>query len=445
MKITSYIFILVMLFCGACNKFVETKLPVNQIPAATVFSTDKSVESALLGAYGNIANVYEATVQESMLFADELTMLNASGQGLDAQENTYTPVEDFQFFTNYYNCIYNDNAIIEALADPAPGLTPAVVKRVKGESLFLRGFAYFQLVNFYGGVPLVKTTDVQVSAYLGNAPVDSIYNSIISDMTAAAGLLTDDYPTTDRIRANRQVVNAFLAKVQLNRKNWAAAETAASAVIASPLYEMNNDLSAVFINGSSETLWELWNQNGYTTLAQTLIPYTDPTTVYYRIRPGLLDAFENNDGRKDTWIKAGEGAGASDYYPYKYKSTPNGGDQEYLIFMRLAEQYLIRAEARAQQDHVSDGLDDLNEVRHRAGLPDATAATKEELLDKIMQERRIELAFEGCNRWFDLNRTGQTAAVLKPIKTGFLDRAVLLPFPDAILSFNKNLKQNKGY
>jgi hypothetical protein len=445
MKITSYIFIMVMLFCGACNKFVETRLPVNQIPATTVFSSDKSLESALSGAYGDIANVYESSTLNSMLFSDELSYLNASGQILDAQENTYTPVEDFTYFTNYYNCIYNDNAIIEALADPAPGLTPSVVKRVKGESLFLRAFAYFQLVNFYGGVPLVRTTDVQVSAYLGNAPVDSIYSNIISDLTESAGLLTDDYPTTDRIRANRQVANAFLAKAQLYRQHWAEAETAASTVIGSSLYGMNNDLSLVFANGSRETLWELWNENGYTSLAQTLIPYTNPTTVYYRIRPGLLSAFESGDGRKSVWTKAGEGSASSDFYPYKYRSTPSGGSTEYLIFMRLAEQYLIRAEARAQQDHIPEGLEDLNEVRHRAGLPDATAASKEELLGKIMQERRIELAFEDCSRWFDLNRTGQTAAVLKPIKSGFMDRAVLLPFPDAILSFNKNLQQNKGY
>jgi len=142
--------------------------------------------------------------------------------------------------------------------------------------------------------------------------------------------------------------------------------------------------------------------------------------------------------------------------PYKYRSytssttsDPDNSRKENSTVLRLAEQYLIRAEARAQQNKLDLAIADVDVIRARAGLPlianTNPSISKTALLDAIMQERRVELFTEWGHRWFDLKRTGKALAVLSAIKPGFTSDDLLYPIPESELNKNPFLEQNPGY
>jgi len=132
---------------------------------------------------------------------------------------------------------------------------------------------------------------------------------------------------------------------------------------------------------------------------------------------------------------------------YKQKSTNMGPMlAEDDVVMRLAEQYLIRAEANAALGKTSESAADLNVLRRRAGLRDLPSdMTKEQLVLQVEKERRAELFVEG-HRWFDIVRTGRANAVFGAAKPAtWKPHAVLLPIPQAEMDLNQNLVQNPGY
>jgi hypothetical protein len=164
----------------------------------------------------------------------------------------------------------------------------------------------------------------------------------------------------------------------------------------------------------------------------------------------LLNSFEANDKRKTAWLGSVMAFGNIYYFPYKYKSSNAPGTAtEYLMIMRLAEQYLIRAEARANLSKIAEGLSDLNTIRTRAGLPDTTTNNPTQLLNLIYHERQVELFTELGQRWFDLKRTNTANTVMNfvtPLKGGTWQATdQLYPVPVADISMNPNLVQNPGY
>src|SRR5690606_32440618 len=161
------------------------------------------------------------------------------------------------------------------------------------------------------------------------------------------------------------------------------------------------------------------------------------------LHENLLGAMEDDDLRRTHWI--GEVTDGTNYWYYssKYKQNPGA---EYSTVLRLAEQYLIRAEARAQQNNSIGAQEDLNSIRNRAGLPDTAALTQEALLEAVLQERRVELMLEQGHRWFDLKRHNRADAVLAPIKPAWRPTNILLPIHETELLMNPNLNpQNNGY
>jgi hypothetical protein len=431
----------------SCKKFVDTPLPTDKIPSDAALNSDASLVAACSGAYASVLNIASTTVVLTNLFADDMLISNATSTNLQAQENTYDPTTpDYGFFSNYYKAIYNANLILETL-EKSNNVTPAVSQQIKGECKFLRAFCYYRLASIYGNPPLVLTSDVTGSALIGNTPKEQIYESIIADLQDAKLLLTEVYPSADRVRANKYAATALLARIYLLKQDWVNAEAEASSAIgATTLYNLPSDLNTVFLKGSPETIWQLWNVNGNVPFATTFIPSTT-STVFYQLRVGLVNAFEATDKRKAAWIKAGTGAASANYYPFKYKqrAAATGTSTEYQVMLRLGEQYLIRAEARAQQNKVEEGLADLNKIHLRANVLPIVSLERLDLLLKIEQERRLELMTEEGLRWFDLNRTGRTAFWLSPIKPTFKPRAVLLPYYVDYLIANPNLKQNSDY
>ncbi|HEY3404724.1 MAG TPA: RagB/SusD family nutrient uptake outer membrane protein, partial [Ohtaekwangia sp.] len=163
------------------------------------------------------------------------------------------------------------------------------------------------------------------------------------------------------------------------------------------------------------------------------------------VTQGLYDAFEPTDNRRAQWVGSFTNGTTTWYFPHKYKVAAATAVTEYEMMLRLAEQYLIRAEARAQLENISGAQEDLNAIRSRAGLAGTDADDKAALLLAIEQERKAELFAECGHRWLDLKRTGRADAILDPLKTDWQSADALFPIPDAERELNPNLTQNDGY
>jgi len=152
--------------------------------------------------------------------------------------------------------------------------------------------------------------------------------------------------------------------------------------------------------------------------------------------------------RKNKWIKDVVVAGQRYYYPYKYRiRTTSASGSEYNVVLRFAEQYLIRAEARAMQNNNTGAAEDINTIRIRAGLtPVPGNSTPAECLDIVQKERRVELFSEWGHRWFDLKRTGSINTVLQSVKgSNWQPTDQFYPIPFSEIQKNPSLAQNQGY
>src|SRR5690606_35892880 len=163
----------------------------------------------------------------------------------------------------------------------------------------------------------------------------------------------------------------------------------------------------------------------------------------------FLESFEPGDLRRTHWVGAfTNDEGVTLFYPFKYKETFNSTDAslEYSVVFRLAEQYLIRAEARTHLGTIAGAQSDLNMIRNRAGLSNTTAMTESDLLTAIWHERKMELFTELGQRWFDLKRTNRGAEVLSQMTPSWNDTDYLFPIPTAELELKPYLQpQNDGY
>lgn len=452
---------LMMLSASACNKYVETPLPKNELVSGLVFTDDKTATAAVTGLYSdmNALNYQFANVLVSYLSAmqaDEMYYYTGYADYDVFRENRLLPSSTFpqRMFAAVYAYIYQTNACIEGLST-ATGLTASVKNQLLGEAYFTRSFLYFYLVNMYGDVPMITSTDYKVNGVKPRAPRAEIYNMIIANLKQAVELMGDDYPTGLRLRPNKAAANALLARTYLYNQQWALAEATATLVISDSRYSLLKDLNTVFLANSQEAIWQLQPVNvtgGRNTWEGfTSTPGTPTASALFRLDTiQLIRKFEPNDLRLANWTGFRKTtAGATYYFPYKYKVRLGtvGAITEYSMVMRIAEQYLIRAEARIQQGKLSDGRDDLDAIRKRAGLPDlSTSLTQPALLLAVEQERKVELFAEWGHRWFDLKRTKRSDAVLGPLKgANWQSTDTLYPIPSDAIRTNVNLTQNEGY
>jgi hypothetical protein len=259
-----------------------------------------------------------------------------------------------------------------------------------------------------------------------------------------------------RIIPNKWAATALLARVYLYLGNWADAEAQATAVINTPLFSMVSGLDSVFLTNSTEAIWQLQqSNNGFshnaTPEGYQLIPFDSTIAPFAFLTEQLLNSFEPNDSRYVDWIDSTNYNGIVYYIPYKYKigpaqATTGQPDVEYYMMLRLAEQYLIRSEARAQLGE-SGSVTDLNIIRNRAGLASYAGPTDQtSLLNAIYHERQIELFSEWGHRWLDLKRWGTATTVLSSSKTlPVTSNSLLYPIPLQDLQTDPNLTQNAGY
>ncbi|BAV07551.1 SusD family protein [Filimonas lacunae] len=437
----------------SCKKYVTLDTPPDALETNVVFTDSATATSAIVNMYsrmaasnqtGTLANTCGWGVTTYGAMSADEGYYYGSGNFTDYQTNTLAAGNTANvLWSGLYQRIARANGAIVALPD-AP-LSTTLKSQLLGEAKFVRAWMYFYLVSYYGGVPLYLNTDAITGSLLPRSAAADVYTLILQDLTDAKALLNTNYPSTERARANKYVVSAMLARVYFYMGKWAEAEAEATTVISSGTYSLVQDLSTVFLNNSNETIWQI-------SLASTTTPQTifgseylpTGTTPKFVLYDTLVNAFETGDQRKTNWVASLSNANGTFYYPYKYKVAATTTGKEYPIMLRLGEQYLIRAEARANQDNVTGAKEDVDVVRNRAGLTGTTAQTKAEVLAALTHERWVELFMESGDRWLNLKRLNQ-ASVLKGLKPSWKDFQVLYPIPLSSRSANINLLDNDGY
>jgi len=446
----------VSIFCFSCKKFLQIPPPKNQLVTSAVFLDSADATNAVIGIYINMVQAVSLNISSGGLTlypglsSDELYPTNNNVDENDFYNNEIAisnNLNSSSLWGNGFSILYNANACLEGLAQS--NISDVVKNQLIGEAKFSRAFLLFNLSNLYGPIPLVTSTDYHKNQILPRSPLDSVYAQIINDLKDAQNLLSANYPTAGRFRPNRFTVSALLAKVYLYQKNWTEADKNASEIIGAGIYSLETNLNNVFLTGSNETIWKLssvfpgletWEGYFFLPPGSNLVPS-------YIITDTLFNAFENGDERREKWLSKNTVNGIDYYYPYKYKlgydglSTPL---EDYVVF-RLSEQYLIRAEARAQEGNLSAAITDLNLIRNRAGLQNTISTDQASLLSAIQHERQVELFCEWGNRWFDLKRTGKATEVLSLIKAHWQAKDTLYPIPQTELNSNPFLTQNPGY
>jgi starch-binding outer membrane protein, SusD/RagB family len=446
--------ILVFIFTSSCKKFVDINTPPGSVGVDEAFADSSSATSVILGLYSNIASGTSIHIGSNALFfyttvygamsADVGYYLNNAS--FDAfKDNTLSAGNStINFWNGLYARIGRTNYAIEGLTNS--NLSPGLKKQLLGEARFWRAWLYFYLINFFGDVPLVLSTDALSNATLPRKSINAVYLQIVSDLTEAKLLLSDNYPSSERARVNKNVASALLARAFFFQQKWTAAESEASEVINSGEYSIVTDLDEVFLNHSNETIWQIslkGNTTPATVIGAQFIPSGNvPSFVLYDT---LINSFEPNDQRKEKWTRSISYLGETYFHPYKYKLRSATAGNEYPVMIRLAEMYLIRAEARAELNNMTGARDDLNVIRSRAGMGNTTASTKEELLLAIENERWIELFTEFSDRWFNLKRKNKANEVLSILKPAWQPFQQLYPIPSQAMSSNPNLVDNPGY
>jgi hypothetical protein len=450
-SLTCHIYLLLVgisLLTVSCKKAIEINSPPDELTPDKVFDSDASATAATLSNYTSLGTFDANFVGYLGLYTDELsqTTLNATTTEFANGSLTVTNGAVSNIWQNLYITIYKANANIIGL-NSAKGLTDATRKQLLGESLFIRAYCHFNLVNLFGDVPLITTTSVTSTDNAPRSPVSLVYTQIIADLVQAKTLLTSNYPSGEKVRPNLWAASALLARVYLYQQKWAQAESESSGIIGSGAYSLPS-LGTVFYKNSDEAIWQLWNANGYTSIS-AIVPVTSGTPSYI-LSNSLNNAWEVDDQRKANWTKTVTVGGKSYNVPYKYKlrSASSGPNAEYTMYFRLSEQYLIRAESRANQNiNLSGAIADLNIIRSRAGLPELQSGlTQAQVLLAVAKERQIELFTEGGHRFFDLKRTGALNNILSIIKGNWdSNKSPLFPIPQAQRNINSSLTQNIGY
>jgi hypothetical protein len=447
--------VLALLLAG-CRKLIQVPSQQDEPGTATVFSSDADAENALTGMYIGVMNSPRTLLNGGMslyagLSADELANTGPNPDPFRTNELTSGNIICSTLYSTAYNVIYMANSLIAGL-DASNGVSPAVKAELRGEAEVVRAVEYFYLVNMYGGVPVVTGIDFSVTSKLARDPIEAVYAQIEADLADAQQVLPAGYLSTPgypgaRTRPNRLAATALLARVWLYRGQWAMAELEADTVIGCGLYQLEPGLDSVFRADSREAIWQLQPVNATLTTAEaTAFDTKLGPRPGYQLTSWWLGAVEAGDQRRVHWVDSARLGPAIYYYPYKYKLTAlSPVDTEYNMVIRLAEVYLIRAEARAMQGDIGGAQADLDTVRGRAGLGATGANDIPGLLAAILHERQVELVAEWGHRWLDLKRLGMAGAVLGNEKPGWVGTDTLYPIPAGDLTANPKLVQNPGY
>ncbi|MEL7123346.1 MAG: RagB/SusD family nutrient uptake outer membrane protein [Bacteroidota bacterium] len=464
--IKSFFFIAVLSLASCNEDFLELE-PQQSLSISSAIVDLGSLNAATLGLYSNLqdADIYG---WDYPLIGD----LRADNVFISSKNsNRYLAFDEYRLneqsgdaagqWLDMYAVIVNSSNVINRTgeADILSSEQAEADNRV-GEAYALRGLTYWNLVKYFArpytaengaglGVPFNNEGTTGEIVTPSRETIATVYNQIISDLNNAIDRLT----LTDDGRMSQAGAQAILAKVYLYQGDWANAEALANQVINNPDYSLYADgqawLDSWGANIGSEDLFTVINtptdnlgvnsvgggydQDGYGDFLAT---------------QDLYDIYSDTDARRDVMIPGDRADGErGTFFPEgKYPNGETG--QDYIKVMRLADVYLIRAEARAELGNEDGARADLDAVAGRVD-PSYTASTAsgQDLIDEILLERRKELAFEG-DRVYDLTRRQMSWIKFRTFDSqavNWNDDQVYNPIPVAEIDNNPNMEQNPGY
>ncbi|UYQ95170.1 RagB/SusD family nutrient uptake outer membrane protein [Chitinophaga horti] len=431
MKKTHGWLLALMFLATACHDNVTDINPENRINAGLVFSSPEKMNQAVLGCYNSLQ-------AGDMLQARALVLADVMGEDVVNRSNNFGALARYDALSSNamaartwqagYKAIADANRVIDGIRNNADKTIPVQAERWIAEAKFVRAVAHFYLVNLYAqsygfttdashpGIPIMTQAfySNDPAANKPRSPVKQVYDQIITDLKDALDTLPTNHATTymDKTRATKAAAAAMLSRVYLYKYDYTNAKAMAWAVInkdygdfilnvqPSMTYGANNYLTKESIFSIPSKAGDF--EAGYTLTAN----YT--TNVDLGISPDFLSSATNpwlaaDDKRRTQLI--GLHAGQQVMVSLKYRDVA-----DWAPIIRYAEVLLNFAEAAAHLSTTADAdaVVRLNEVRNRSRVSgqsytNGSFATQALLLDAILAERRIELAFEG-HRLFDLNR-----------------------------------------
>lgn len=464
-----YKFIVTLVTLGAlvnasCQKEVLDQSPQASLPAATAIKDAASVNAAILGIYSGLqsGNYYGLRYQAfADLYTDNLSHVGTFpsfaqiGNKAILTDNT----EGTNMWNSMYSAINRANTVIAAI----PNITDGALNKDQrmAEARALRALIYFDLIRYWGGsntgfnkaggvgVPLRLTPTLTEAdaAPTARASEADVLAQVLADLDYAIGVSAFGNTNTNG-RISKDAAKALKARVALYMGDYTTAEALATDVIASGRYTMTPGATYKDIWANKNTKESLWEIQFEPTNSNSIAFFYYATTAGGRneisTSTSLNTAHEAGDLRKSVNATT-TGGGATNLKTLKYIRVSTGDDN--VVLFRLAELYLIRAEARALKasPDLVGSLADLNVIRTRAGLANSAASTAADLMTAIMQERRIELAHEG-HRFFDLKRTNLLGTTLSSNFSGSNAFRALWPIPQReTLNSGGVITQNTGY
>ena len=450
----------------SCQQFVDDVKPTDILDASVALQSLNDYETAVLGSYSSILGYYGGTIQSIGGFpADEVKIgsgNNGAGQFLYNHGYTATTGAFGTMWNVAYSAINRANTVLAGIdtyeLQAADDETAAKRDQLKAEALALRALAHFDLVRNFGqpdqtsagagnpGVPVVTTVLGPADKPSRNT-IGEVYAQVISDLTAAKGLIGSP---TDITRFTPAGIDALLARVYLYSGDYNNAITSANAAIGAVALADQAGYTAAWENGgsggSAGMIFRLGVPAGGVAIGNT---WYLPANENSRLAPSndLVSSFPANDVRSGLFFQ--NNATAGEVVVFKYAGTTTSPSLAQIPVLRTAEMYLIRAEAYFRTSQEANALADYNALRTAriTGYTDETLSGAA-LLNGIIAERFRELCFEG-HRWYDLRRNG--LAVTRNDCNGTNcslavgDFRFTFPIPLAEIQANPNIAQNPNW
>lgn len=445
------------LFAGtiACEKFVETDFPNNQIASALVFEDEQTAEAALAGLYAGLWNNsmisggIDGTGALLGTYTDDLNCVytSASNGALDLFNNQQIPTNTAvtSTWTNAYQHIYTANSILEGVKN-SKALSQTVKDRIRGEALFVRSLLYLNLYQIFDEIPYADTTNYLINAQLERMPKAEFLVKIETDLAEAVNLLPASYRNAERIYPNKYAGYVALAKMKMLLNKWSEAEVLCTTVIQNPSYAYQTDITKVFQKSGKHIIWQLKPKNtNDATKEASLYTFTGAPTSFV-LKPDLVNLFAANDLRRQNYMAAVPFGQQINYRSAKYKNLAVNNPTEYSVIYRLDEVYLMQAEILTELGRASEAIPLINRSRQRAGLTVLSSTlSSNDVKVQMREEKRREFFAEHGIRFFDLKRWGMLDQMVS-VKPNWKSFHSNWPLPQKELLLNQQLNpQNKGY
>lgn len=457
--IVNILILLVIIFTlSACNEWIETDDPKGEIKIEKVYNNEQTANAAIASIYKDMKKdglLSGSTNGASVLFslyADELDFHGSSSNNL-YMFYTYQLLPSNTLVTsiwaNNYKIIYEANLAIEGL-NKSTNLPLEVKNKLLAEALFIRAFTHFNLMNVYGKVPYILTSNYQTNRYVYRDEIKIIYENIEKDLLQAKEFLANTPLNTPNNRANKYAVAALLSKVYLYQEKWDKVLNESQVIIQNKNLSFQQPIENQYKNESKSTIFQFSSTiNGENTLEGSYFIINNGPPTRVTLRKDFIELFHPSDKRLQYWTKKVSNVTNTEswYIPYKYKENENTGvSKENSIIFGLSEIVLMRAEAYFRTNELIFAVKEINIIREKAGLKPFNSSSPTEIQNELTTQRQLELFTEHGNRWFDLKRWKIAEEILIPIKSNFKPRDLILPIPESELLINTNLNpQNDGY